>query len=69
MSTLSKILIFLGIILIICGLFLPWLQKLGLGHLPGDIVVKKKNFSFYFPIVTCIVISILVSALLWLFRR
>lgn len=69
MSAISKFLIFAGIILVIIGLALPWLQKLGLGHLPGDIAIKKKNFSFYFPIMTCIVISAVLSLIFWLFRR
>jgi hypothetical protein len=69
MSVISKFLIVAGIILVIVGLALPWLQKIGLGHLPGDIIIKKKNFSFYFPIVTCIVISAVLSLIFWLFRR
>ncbi len=69
MLAMSKFLIFAGIILVIVGLALPWLQKLGLGHLPGDVVIKKKNFSFYFPIVTSIVISAVLSLIFWFFRR
>lgn len=69
MSTISKVLIILGIIIILIGLLLPWLQKLGLGHLPGDIVVKRKNYSFYFPIVTSLIISLLISLILWFFRK
>lgn len=69
MSTISKVLIILGIIIILIGLLLPWLQKLGLGHLPGDIVVKRKNYSFYFPIVTSLIVSLLISLILWFFRK
>lgn len=69
MNSFGKLFIILGIILVLIGLLFPWLQKLGLGHLPGDIVVKKKNFSFYFPIVTCIILSILISVILWFFRK
>ncbi len=65
----AKLLIIIGIILVALGLLWPLLQKLGLGRLPGDIVVEKENFSFYFPIVTSIVISLILTLLFWLFRR
>ncbi len=58
-----------GILLVLLGLLWPWITKLGLGRLPGDIVVKRDNFSFYFPITTCILISALLSFLFWLFRK
>lgn len=62
-------LIILGIVLITVGLLWPWLQRAGLGRLPGDIVIERENFRFYFPIVTSIVISVVLSVLLWLFNR
>ena len=62
----SKWLIILGIVLILSGLLLPYLQKLGLGKLPGDIVIDKGNFKFYLPITTSILISILLSFILWI---
>jgi hypothetical protein len=65
----ARILIYIGIALIIAGLLWPWLQKMNLGRLPGDIVVEKENMRFYFPIVTSIIISIVVTILIWLFRR
>lgn len=65
----QKILIILGIILIIIGLTWPWLSKIPLGRLPGDIVVNKPQIKIYFPITTMILLSVLVSFLLWLFRR
>jgi uncharacterized membrane protein len=71
MSSFAKILIFTGAILIIAGLLL-WLTegRTGwLGHLPGDIRIRKENFSFYFPITTMIIISIVLSVLLWLIRK
>lgn len=64
-----KLLITLGIILVVVGIVWPWLTKLGLGRLPGDIAVKRDGFAFYFPITTSIVISIVLSLLLWLLRR
>lgn len=59
----------IGLILILIGICLPWLLKSGLGRLPGDIYIKKENFTFCFPIVTCIIISALISFIIWLFNR
>jgi Protein of unknown function (DUF2905) len=65
----SKWLIIAGVALIVAGLAWPLLAKLGLGRLPGDIVVRREGFSFYFPIVTCLIVSGVISLLLWIFRR
>lgn len=65
----QRILIVLGLALLAAGLLWPWLHRLPLGRLPGDIHIVRAGFSFHFPIVTCIVISIVVSILLWIFRR
>lgn len=65
----SRLLILVGIILVVAGLLWPWLGKLGLGRLPGDIVINRDNFRFYFPITTSILISLLLSLILWLFRK
>ena len=62
-------LIALGLLILIAGLAWPWLSKLPLGRLPGDIVVERPGVRFYFPIVTCIVISVVISLLVKLFRR
>ncbi len=64
-----RFLILAGIALIVIGLLWPWLSKLGVGRLPGDIVIRRENASFYFPIVTCLVLSAAASLILWLFRR
>jgi len=56
----TRTLIVIGILFILAGLLWPWIVKLGLGHLPGDVVIKKSNFTFYFPIVTSIILSIVV---------
>jgi hypothetical protein len=58
MSTIPRILVAIGIVLIVIGLAWPWIQKLGLGRLPGDIVIERENFRFYFPITTSVLISI-----------
>jgi hypothetical protein len=65
----QKFLILTGLLLVATGLAWPWLRRLPLGRLPGDIHVVREGFSFSFPIVTCIVLSIVISLLLWLFRR
>jgi Protein of unknown function (DUF2905) len=62
-------LIAIGVVLVAIGLLWPWLTKLGLGRLPGDIVVKRQNFSFYFPLVTCVIVSMVLSFILWLLNR
>jgi hypothetical protein len=67
---LGKMLILLGVFIILIGLLLlvgekiPWI-----GRLPGDIIIRKKNFTFYFPIVTSIIISIILTLLFTLFRK
>lgn len=65
----QRALIIIGLGLVAAGVLWPWLSKLGLGRLPGDIRVESESGGFYFPIVTCLVISIVLSLLLWLFRR
>ena len=65
----QKLLIILGLVLLAAGLAWPWLRRLPFGRLPGDIHIAREGFSFNFPIVTCLVISIVVSLLLWIFRR
>jgi hypothetical protein len=65
----SRILVLIGILLVVVGLLWPVIVKLGLGRLPGDIYVERDGFRFYFPITTSIIISVVVSLLLWLFFR
>jgi len=68
-SATARLLITLGATLIAVGLLLPWLTKLGLGRLPGDLTLRRADFQIYFPITTCVVVSIAASALFWLLRR
>ena len=65
----SRILIVAGVILLLAGLAWPVLARLGLGRLPGDIMVERGNFRFYFPLATSLVISVFLTLLFWLFRR
>jgi heme/copper-type cytochrome/quinol oxidase subunit 2 len=71
MSEIGKSLIFLGVVVIIVGIVLLFSDRLpfNLGKLPGDISIKKENFSFYFPITTSVIISILLSVVFYLFGR
>ena len=65
----QRTLIIAGLALAAVGLLWPWLSKLPFGRLPGDIRIETASGGFYFPIVTCIVISLVLSLLVWLFRR
>ena len=65
----SRILIIAGVILLLAGLAWPLLARLGLGRLPGDIMVERGNFRFYFPLATSLVISVFLTLLFLLFRR
>ena len=65
----GRLLMVLGGVLLLAGLALTAVGRLGLGRLPGDLVYRRGNFSFYFPIMTSILLSIVLSLLLWLFRR
>ncbi len=65
----QRVLITLGVVLLLMGLLWPWLQKMGLGRLPGDLVIERETFRLYFPLATSIIISLIVTLLFWLFRR
>jgi len=65
----AKILITVGIILIVLGLCWPLLDKINMGRLPGDFIFKSGDFKFYFPLTTCIIISIVLSILFWIFKK
>ncbi|MGH8761757.1 MAG: DUF2905 domain-containing protein [Nitrosospira sp.] len=65
----QRLLILLGLVLLLAGLAWPWLSKLPFGKLPGDIAIERENFSFYFPITTGLLVSLLLSVLLWWWFR
>lgn len=69
MRDLGRLLILFGGILLVAGLLLTVAGRFGLGKLPGDIVYRRGNVSFYFPLMTSILLSIVLSLLFWLFRR
>jgi hypothetical protein len=65
----ARTLIVIGLAILLLGLLWPWLTRIGLGRLPGDVVIERGNNSFYFPIVTCIILSVVLSLVMWLFGR
>jgi hypothetical protein len=65
----NRVLIVVGLTIAAVGFLWPWLSRIGLGRLPGDIYIRGEHGSFYFPIVTCILLSAAVSLLLWLISR
>jgi len=65
----QRLLILIGVLFLLAGVAWPWLARLGLGRLPGDILVERGATSFYFPIVTCIAISVVLSLVLWIINR
>ena len=70
MTHLAKTVILIGVIFLIFGMALYCLGKIpGAGKLPGDILIKKENFTFYFPFTTCLILSLIVSLLLFLWNR
>lgn len=70
MNILGRILVIFGIVLILVGLILTSGIKIPyLGRLPGDICIKKPNFTFYFPLTTCILLSIILSLIFWFLGR
>jgi len=70
MAGFGKALIYLGILLVAVGVIfllggkIPWL-----GHLPGDLTIEREGYTFYFPLTTCILISVIISLVLYFFRR
>lgn len=65
----QRALIIIGISIVLIGLLWPWLSKLPLGRLPGDILIDRPGFKVYIPITTMLLVSLLISFLLWLFRK
>jgi hypothetical protein len=65
----NRLLIIFGTILIVAGLIWPWLRRMPLFHLPGDIVIDRPGFKFFFPLTSMLLISAIISLLTWLFRR
>ena len=65
----QRTLIVIGIAILVAGLLWPWLSQLPLGRLPGDITIDRPNFRLYIPLTTMVLVSLLVTLLLWIFRQ
>ena len=65
----ARSLIVLGLAILLVGLLWPYLSRMGLGRLPGDIVIERDNMTFYFPLMTCLLLSIVFSLILWVVSR
>jgi Protein of unknown function (DUF2905) len=65
----QRLLIVLGLAVLAVGILWPMISRIGLGPLPGDIVIQHGDATFYLPIVTCIILSVVLSVALWLFNR
>jgi len=65
----NRLLIALGFVLILAGLMWPWLRKLPLFHLPGDIIIDRPGFKFFLPITTMLIVSAVLSIFAWFMRR
>lgn len=65
----QRFLLTAGLVLLLAGLLWPWLSRLPWGRLPGDIAIEREGFSFYFPLGTSLLVSVLLSLLLWWWRR
>ena len=70
LTSLGKGLILIGLLITAVGVLFLFSEKIGwIGRLPGDITIRRENVTFYFPLATCLLISVLLSLLIWLFRK
>jgi hypothetical protein len=65
----ARFLIVLGLAILVAGLLWPFLSRIGLGRLPGDIVIERENLTFYFPLMTCLLLSVVFSLVFWIVNR
>ncbi|MDR3486193.1 MAG: DUF2905 domain-containing protein [Bradyrhizobium sp.] len=65
----ARFLVVLGLVLLVAGLLWPYLSQIGLGRLSGDIVIRRENVTFYFPLMTCLLLSVLFSLVFWVVNR
>jgi hypothetical protein len=65
----ARFLIVLGLAILVVGLLWPYLSQIGLGRLPGDIVIERENMTFYFPLMTCLLLSVPLSLVFWVVNR
>jgi len=65
----ARFLIVLGLAILVAGLLWPFLSRIGLGRLPGDFVIERENMTFYFPLMTCLLLSVVFSLVFWIVNR
>jgi hypothetical protein len=65
----ARTLIVLGLVILLVGLLWPYLSRIGLGRLPGDIVIERENMTFNFPLMTCLLVSVVLSLVFWAVNR
>ena len=65
----ARFLIVLGLAILVIGLLWPYLSQIGLGRLPGDVVIEREKMTFYFPLMTCLLLSVLLSLVFWVVNR
>jgi hypothetical protein len=65
----ARFLVILGLAILLIGLLWPYLSRIGLGRLPGDIIIERDNVTFYFPLMTCLLLSLLFSLIFWAVNR
>jgi len=65
----QRLIVAIGAVILVIGLAWPWLSRLGLGQLPGDIRIEREGLTIYFPLTTCILVSAVVSVIIWLLRK
>ena len=65
----ARFLIVLGLVILVAGLLWPYLSRIGLGRLPGDFVIERGNVTFYFPLMTCLLVSVVFSLAFWVVNR
>ncbi len=65
----SRLLIAIGLLIVLIGLLWPFFAKLHIGHLPGDIVIHRSNFTIYLPLMTMLIVSLLLGLIRWMLRR
>jgi Protein of unknown function (DUF2905) len=69
LATMARFLIVLGLAILVIGILWPFLARIGLGRLPGDIVIERDNVTFYFPLMTSLLLSLLFSLVFWVVNR
>ena len=68
-ESMNRLLVAFGTVLVVAGLLWPWLKRMHLFHLPGDIVIDRPGFKFFFPLTTMLIVSVVLSIIAWLMRR